>query len=326
MGDENFLTGSELEEQIKKRNKRKKLITRFTVIFFVILILLTFFSNTIMNYSLPEVSTVTVYSGSVSQKVRCQGSVEVSKDLEVTVSGERVVKEVFFEDGDTVQAGDVIMTFEETENTDLTEAEKTLESLETSYEKSQLRAGNDYTDDEVGIANAQDDVTDAENALTQARTDEANLATAKAERDTLQYQYDVKNIEVTGLQTQVDAYEGIENYEGEVNIDELISQLAAAKEELTTIETSLNEKKDLVTELEGKTSVADAEEALESKQQSLASLQRALANKKNTDALTAQENALTDKAALEEIEEQKAKIEKLWCYHRNYGKGRRYNY
>ena len=311
MGDENFLTGSELEEQIKKRNKRKKLITRFTVIFFVILILLTFFSNTIMNYSLPEVSTVTVYSGSVSQKVRCQGSVEVSKDLEVTVSGKRVVKEVFFEDGDTVKAGDVIMTFEETENTDLTEAEKTLESLETSYEKSQLRAGTDYTDDEVSIANAQEDVTDAENALTQARTDEANLATAKAERDTLQYQYDVKNIEVTGLQTQVDAYEGIENYEGEVNIDELIAQLAAAKEELTSIETSLTEKKDLVTELEGKTSVADAEEALESKQQTLASLQRALASKKNTDALTAQENALTDKAALEEIEEQKAKIEKL---------------
>ena len=49
---------------------RKKVVRRVTAIFLIILALLTFFSNTIMNYSLPEVSTVTIASGKVSEKVR----------------------------------------------------------------------------------------------------------------------------------------------------------------------------------------------------------------------------------------------------------------
>ena len=117
------------EEHIKKTRRRKRTLRNFAVIFFVILIILTFFSNTIMNYSLPEVTTTTVFSGNVSQKIRCQGSVEISSDMEVTVSGKRTVKEVLVEDGDQVKEGDVIMTFEETENEDLKEAEKTLEDL-----------------------------------------------------------------------------------------------------------------------------------------------------------------------------------------------------
>ena len=96
------------EEELKRLRFRKKLIRRIAIIFIIALLLLTFFSNTIMNYSLPEISTVTVSRGSVSEKVRCQGTVEVSKDIDVTVSGERVVKEVLVEDGDEVKEGDVI--------------------------------------------------------------------------------------------------------------------------------------------------------------------------------------------------------------------------
>ena len=174
------------EEMLRRIRFRKKTLRRFAIIFFVALMVLTFFSNTIMNYSLPEVSTSTVFSGKVSQKVRCQGPVSVGTDLDVTVSGTRTVKEVLVEDGDEVKEGDVIMTFDETENTELTEAESTLEDLQLSYDKSQLRESKDYTDDEVSIANAKDAVTDAQEALEQARADEQSLAVAKAERDQLQ--------------------------------------------------------------------------------------------------------------------------------------------
>ena len=286
-------------------------MTRFAVIFFATLIILTFFSNTIMNYSLPEVSTETVYGSSVSQKVRCQGSVEVSSDLEVTVSGQRVVKEVFFEDGDEVKEGDVIMTFEETENTELAEAQKTLESLQLAYEKQILRTSTDYTDDEVAIQNARDDVAEAQSNLEQAKTDEANLATAKAERDAAQSAYDEKNVEVQALQAEVDAYTTLSENGVASATDALVDKLGTAKAELTTIETTLNSKKDLVEELSAKTSVEDAEDTLKSKQQNLDSLVRGLASKKETDSITAQTNALSDQESLEQIEEQKAKIEKL---------------
>lgn len=299
------------EEMLRRIRFRKKTLRRFAIIFFVALMVLTFFSNTIMNYSLPEVSTSTVFSGKVSQKVRCQGPVSVGTDLDVTVSGTRTVKEVLVEDGDEVKEGDVIMTFDETENTELTEAESTLEDLQLSYDKSQLRESKDYTDDEVSIANAKDAVTDAQEALEQARADEQSLAVAKAERDQLQTAYDAKNTEVSGLQTQVDAYSAMENYDGDTDVEALISQLATAKEELTTLETDLTAKKDLVTELEAKTTVEAAQDTLTEKTQNLESLQRGLTNKKTADSLTAQSNALDDADSLKKIAEQEEKIEKL---------------
>ena len=299
------------EEQIKRTRRRKRTLKNFAIIFFVGLIILTFFSNTIMNYSLPEVTTTTVFSGNVSQKVRCQGSVEISSDMELTVSGTRTVKEVLVEDGDEVKEGDVIMTFEETENTELTEAENTLEDLELSYQKSQLRTSTDYTDDEVSIQNAKDALEDAEADLEQARADEASLATAKTEQAEAQEAYNTKKAEVDGLQAQVDSYQNMEGYTGDVDVDALINQLAAAKSELTTLETTLTEKNDLVTELSAKTTVEAAEDAVTEKSQSLASLQRGLSSKKETDSITAQTNALDDADAVKKIEEQKAKIEKL---------------
>ncbi len=299
------------EEHIKKTRRRKRTLRNFAVIFFVVLIILTFFSNTIMNYSLPEVTTTTVFSGNVSQKIRCQGSVEISSDMEVTVSGKRTVKEVLVEDGDQVKEGDVIMTFEETENEDLKEAEKTLEDLELSYEKSQLRASTDYTDDEVSIQNAKDALADAEADLDQAKADEASLATAKTEQADAQEAYDKKNAEVEGLQAQVDSYQNLEGYTGDVDVDALIAQLATAKSELASLEATLNEKNDLVTELSGKTTVEAAADAVTEKSQSLDSLQRGLSKKKEADNITAQTNALDDADAVKKIEEQKAKIEKL---------------
>ena len=54
---------------------RKKIIKRVAIVFVIVLLLLTFFSNTIMNYSLPEVMTVPVYKGRVKELVSCQGMV-----------------------------------------------------------------------------------------------------------------------------------------------------------------------------------------------------------------------------------------------------------
>ena len=103
----------------------------------------------------------------------------------------------------------------------------------------------------------------------------------------------------------------MEGYTGDVDVDALISQLATAKSELATLQATLDEKNSLVTELSAKTSVADAEDAVTEKSQSLSSLQRGLSNKKESDSLTAQTNALDDADAVKKIEEQKAKIEKL---------------
>ena len=56
--------------------KRRSWVRSAAVAFFVILILLTFFSNTILNWSLPEVSAWTVTEGSITAKVMGMAVVE----------------------------------------------------------------------------------------------------------------------------------------------------------------------------------------------------------------------------------------------------------
>ncbi|MBR6402898.1 MAG: HlyD family efflux transporter periplasmic adaptor subunit [Eubacterium sp.] len=308
-----LMTG--FREYVKKSGEgltvRKKVVRKVTAILLVILALLTFFSNTIMNYSLPEVSTVTVGKGSVSQKVFCQGTAELSKDVQMVVSGDRVVKEVFFEDGDTVQKGDVIMSFEETEDANLEQAEKELDNMELEYNKSQLRQGSDYSSDEEQIGNAQTELSDAEAALNQARTDAADLKTAKIAQDDAQKKYDDKYIEVSGLQSQVDGYAEKDDKKKSKEYEKMKSDLSKAQEELTALELELNAAKETVVALSEKPSVAAAESALSEKQRSLNSLEKSYEHKKADDSLEEQKHQLDDEKNLKDIEKQKKKIKKL---------------
>ena len=300
----------DVQDELKKKRFKKKLIRRIAIIFIIILLLLTFFSNTIMNYSLPEISTVTVSRGSVSEKVRCQGTVEVSKDLEVTVSGERVVKEVLVEDGDEVKEGDVIMVFDASENDAIAEAEKELETMEIDYEKTKLGRSEKDNTTAKAVTSAKTNLENAQAALEKAKSDEAGLAAAKAEQDAAQQEYNTKNAEVEGLQAQVDAYESLED-KSSVNIDELIAQLGTAKEELSLLSATLEEKKNAVLAYEGTTSVADAEKDVEDKTTAYNDALETDAKQQRTDSRTAQSDALSDQQTEEKIEEQRKKIEKL---------------
>jgi len=60
----------------QNKSKRKEWVKNAAIIFLSVLLVLTFFSNTIMNYSLPEVATQYVESGSITAKVRGNGTVE----------------------------------------------------------------------------------------------------------------------------------------------------------------------------------------------------------------------------------------------------------
>ena len=60
--------------------KRRKWIKPAAIVFFAVLLLLTFFSNTILKWSLPEVSTCEVSDGLISSKAMGQVVVEAGED------------------------------------------------------------------------------------------------------------------------------------------------------------------------------------------------------------------------------------------------------
>lgn len=140
-------------------NKRREWVKTAAIIFLTIMLLLTFFSNTIMNYSLPEVSAKYVESGSLSEQIRGTATVEAAQQYEVKYTGSsRVVQAIEVKQGDTVEKGQVILRFEEGESPDLQQAQSDLEAKQDEYRTKLLDAGVDYSADELSIKNLEEDI------------------------------------------------------------------------------------------------------------------------------------------------------------------------
>ena len=136
------------------------------IIFLTIMLLLTFFSNTIMNYSLPEVSAKYVESGSLSEQIRGTATVEAAQQYEVKYTGaSRVVQAVEVKQGDTVEKGQVLLRFEEGDSPDLETAQSDLEAKQDEYRTKLLDAGVDYSADELSIKNLQEDIARLKESL-----------------------------------------------------------------------------------------------------------------------------------------------------------------
>ena len=60
------------EKEEEKGARKREIIKNIAIIFLSIMLVLTFFSNTIMNFSLPQVSTELVSRGTIKTQVRGQ--------------------------------------------------------------------------------------------------------------------------------------------------------------------------------------------------------------------------------------------------------------
>ncbi len=123
--------------------KRREWVKTAAIIFLALMLVLTFFSNTILNHSLPEVATANVTSGTINAKIRGSGTVSANETYDVTIKQTRKVASVKVRVGDSVSAGDVLMTLEAEESDELKQAQTELESMELSYEKSLIAASTE---------------------------------------------------------------------------------------------------------------------------------------------------------------------------------------
>ncbi len=120
--------------------KKREWVKTAAIVFLSVMLVLTFFSNTIMNYSLPEVATQYVESGTITAKIRGSGVVESGAPYNVEVKESRKVSQVAVRVGDEVEKDTVLMYLEDAESTELQEAKTQLESLKAEYEKAIVTA------------------------------------------------------------------------------------------------------------------------------------------------------------------------------------------
>lgn len=220
-----------MEANVKKR----EWVKTAAIIFLAVMLVLTFFSNTILNYSLPEVATASVTSGTINAKIRGSGTVTANETYEVTIQQTRRVASIKVRVGDTVAAGDVLMTLEAEESEELKAAQTELESMELSYQKSLISASTASARENREIEKLREEYNDLLAQYQQYSTmDASQIAKAKASADAL-----LKELQAESKQAQ-------EDYSARsAEKAELESEAAEYKSLVSSLRTILDKKDDL---------------------------------------------------------------------------------
>ena len=97
-----------MENSVRKR----EWVKTAAIIFLAVLLVLTFFSKTIMNASLPEAAVQYVQSGAITTQIRGTGTISAKETYEVKTSTSRKVQSVLVSRGQQVKVGDVVSVCE----------------------------------------------------------------------------------------------------------------------------------------------------------------------------------------------------------------------
>ena len=223
-----------MQETVKKRAWVKDA----AIIFLAVMLVLTFFSNTILNRSLPEAATVTIHPDSIDSKVRISGTATAKENYDVILDQTRKVLSVAVKVGQQVSTGDVLFTLEPGSSAELGEAQRTLRDAQLAYQRALINAegAEDCTEQKRAVTRAQNAVTDAE----------AAVADAKADVDEAQAVVDEKQAVVDEKQAKYDALPdmsaAIETKEDEVKTAE--DTVKNAQREVDKAQTGVNNSSD----------------------------------------------------------------------------------
>ncbi|MBR6618430.1 MAG: HlyD family efflux transporter periplasmic adaptor subunit [Oscillospiraceae bacterium] len=151
-------------------SKRKEHIKTALIIFLALMLVLTFFSNTIQNYSLPIVAAQYASYGTITESVRCSGLVTANQNYDILCEGSRRVESVEVKMGEEVREGDVLFVLEgENGSEAIEQAEHALEDARLNYRRALLTAVPDYAAQNQEIANAREDLQEAIAELNKAK-------------------------------------------------------------------------------------------------------------------------------------------------------------
>ena len=199
-----------METNVKKREWVKTV----AIIFLAVMLVLTFFSNTIMNHSLPEVATANVTSGTINAKIRGQGTVSANETYDVTIKQTRKVASIKVKAGQEVAAGDVLFTLEAEESDELKQAQTELESMELNYEKSLIAASTEAARENREVQKLQETYNDllaqyhqysnkdASQIAKEKAAADAKLKELQADSKAAQSDYEARVAEKTELESE----------------------------------------------------------------------------------------------------------------------------
>lgn len=238
-------------EESKDRNEgnmedtikiRKDKIKNIAIVFLSVMLVLTFFSNSILNRALPEVATAYVQYDTITEKVRGTGTVAADDPYKVVAKDTRTIESVAVAVGDMVTKDQVLFYLEDAESEELKEKEaeveakeKALDELILTYTTSILSGDisnsafiNIWNDNiasvtayQSKIETAKQKVKDAEETLLSLERQKAaasgdsyekidietDIAIAEINKENADFKKDEANANVVAIQKQMDSLE-----------------------------------------------------------------------------------------------------------------------
>lgn len=160
---------------METKTKSRGWVKNAAIVFLAVMLVLTFFSNTIMNHSLPEAATQNVTSGTITAKVRGAGIVTANESYQVTVNQTRMVEAVLVKSGQEVSVGDVLFILGGKESSELSAAQDALRQLQLSYQQALISmADTDYSKENRDIQRAREALAEAQANLERLSPESAN--------------------------------------------------------------------------------------------------------------------------------------------------------
>ena len=300
------------KEKDKKRDK-KDIVKNVAIVFLCIMLALTFFSNTIMNYSLAQVATTAVDSGEIIKEIPISGEIVAEDPYEVTVKESRKISGVAVKEGAHVKKDDILFYLDDIESEEFLAEKKNLDDLELAYDK-ELFSGNVPDDVITNVRKGKKSSHDKLQSELKAATDRYDAAldadraaqaqidaiTQKASTDSADSAYNAATPGYTLAQAQAELADAQARGD-EDRVEDLqkkVDELTKDQSQLTNLGTQLdadNQKKLAAATAEKARTAAELEAATKEKEKVLASL--------------GSEIGLTD--LKDKIAESKAKLAKL---------------
>ena len=224
------------------------------IIFLVMMLILTLFSNTFMNRSLPEVAVQNAESGSITTQVKLSGSVNANTTKAVTLEYARKIDTVLVRRGDTVEPGTVLATLVKGESDEIDQLEIELKQLQIEYKKLQIESEDSLTAKRYELEDAQRELVEVNDYIAS---------------------YPTLNAQKTAYEDQIKLYkETIKTREAEIAAKE--DEIAELDEVIADIEKQMAKLSDAGLTLEKLSkAITDAEDELKDAERARKSAKRA---------------------------------------------------
>ena len=221
--------------------RKREWVKTAAIILLAVLLVLTFFSKTIMNASLPEVATQQVSSGAINARIRGSGTVEASEVYNVTIKQTRKVASVLVKTGQEINVGDTMFVLEAEDSDELKQAETDLETLQQNYDKSLIEAGNTAAQENYDVQKAREAYNEAlavYNQYTNVNAAQLTAAITAAENELTNLTAQSKAISEELKQLQTDK----ETIDADVTAQEAkVKEMEAAEDKYAELKTATDD-------------------------------------------------------------------------------------